>query len=87
MNISITSGITISINEEQFLDVPGIASSFSTFIDPRATTLLNISMSDYDCEEALSSLKITYHSFNHCSCQGKLIKHAIQYILIALLFY
>jgi hypothetical protein len=55
MNISISKGIIISINDEQFLDVPGFTSSFSTFIDPRATTLLNISMSDYDSSHIIYS--------------------------------
>jgi hypothetical protein len=87
MNISISSGITISINNEPFLKAPGSASSFSTFIDPRALTFSNFSMSDYHCEGTGSSLKILYHPFNHCSCQGKLSSRLNKFFLIALLSY
>jgi hypothetical protein len=84
MQVSISKGITVSINHESFLMVPGYTSSFGTFIDPKASTLSNYSMSSYACQNAGASLLISYTPNGFGTCQRKLNFKPILFIFFSL---
>jgi hypothetical protein len=84
MQVSISKGITVSINHESFLMVPGYTSSFSTFIDPRASILSNYSMSNYACQSTGASLLISYTPNKLGTCQKRPNFFSNQFILYSI---
>ena len=74
--------IFIYVGGEIFMQAPGFKSQANAYIDPKASTFFNITMSDYECHRTDgASLIITYHPFFHVTCQAKKTVSYFEYMI------